>query len=395
MLSNTEVSDYPEVTVEPLSKREEIQQEALNAVFPYRKAGLHISMGVGKTYIGLQYISKFLSLDKEDSKVLVVAPKVSIYESWKTDAVKFNLSHLKDRIVFTTYLSLNNHNPLDYDILVLDEAHNTKLSHDFFLSLFNGRILGLTGTPPKYKYGEKGTMMLDYYPIKYSYTVNDAVEEEILNDYRIYVHTMPLGTANNFLTGKAPKTFYTSEAKNYSWITNEIERASLKQVFIKKIMQINFLKQYTTKIDFVGHILAKVPADEKCIVFANTTEQADSICTYSHHSKNGKKLNEENLELFASGAITRLSAVEQLSEGINIPNLKHIVIMHSYGNEKKASQKIGRALRLNKDEVANIHVLCYDNTIDRTWVAKALEEFDRTKIKWINWDYKQKQFVRL
>lgn len=370
--------------------REKVQQEALNAVLSCRKAGLHISMGVGKTYIGLQYISQI------KGKVLVVAPKVSIFESWKNDADKFSLTNLLSNITFSTYISLNKHNPQDYNIVILDEAHNTKESHDEFLAEFRGRILGLTGTPPKYTYGEKGRMMEQYYPIKYSYTVDEAVNEEILNDYRIYVHQIPLGITNNVKAGKGTRSFFTSELKNYNWLQSQIRNGSSdKEIFMNRIFLLNALKQFKSKLNFVDFITRRVPKEEKCLLFANTTDQADAICKYSHHSKNNKLVNEENLQMFSSGKITRLSAVEQLSEGITVANLKHIVIMHSYGNEKKASQKIGRALRLNKDEVANVHVLCFKDTVDESWVAKSLEDFDISKIKWINWAYENTEFKKL
>lgn len=164
---------------------------------------------------------------------------------------------------------------------------------------------------------------------------------------------------------------------------------------MKRIFLLNALKQFKTKLFFTDFISRRVPPTEKCLLFANTTEQADAICQYSHHSKNSKTVNEINLQKFASGEVTRLSAVEQLSEGVTVPNLKHIVIMHSYGNEKKASQKIGRALRLNKDEVASVHVLCFRDTVDETWVAKSLEDFDISKIKWIDWTLQGNQFVKL
>lgn len=374
------------------SKREQIQKEALASVLDYRRAGLHISMGVGKTYIGLQYIQRTY----KSGKILVVAPKVSIFESWKNDAVKFNLESILEAITFTTYISLVKHNPQDYEIVILDEAHNTKESHDLFLHAFRGRVLGLTGTPPKYKFGEKGQMMSNYYPIKYSYTVDDAVDESILNDYKIFIHTLPLSNQNNLLVGSKAKKFYTSEANNYNWLLSQMDQAySEKDKFMKRIMVLNAIKQFTTKVDFVKTVMNKIPETEKCLVFANTTEQADLICNYSYHSKNSKVLNQELLNKFSTGEIKRLSAVEQLSEGINIPNLKQILIMHSYGNEKKASQKIGRALRLNRDEVASVHILCYRNTIDETWVSNALEDFDESKIKWVDWILKNGQFTKL
>jgi hypothetical protein len=57
--------------------------------------------------------------------------------------------------------------------------------------------------------------------------------------------------------------------------------------------------------------------------------------------------------------------------------------MHAYGNERKASQRIGRLLRLNPNDKSTIHVLCYKDTIDEDWVIKALEDYDQTKITWI------------
>lgn len=357
--------------------RTKVQQDALRAVLPHKRAGLHISMGVGKTYIGLQYLSIVRG------KTLVVAPKVSIFESWKNDAEKFNLTDITDSITFSTYISLNKHNPQEYDNVILDEAHNTKESHEVFLSRFQGNILGLTGTPPRFKNGEKGMMMQNYYPIRYVYTVNEAVESDILNDYRIHVHTLELSEEKNLKTSGG---WYSSERKQYDWATSYIEKAEMtlndKLVFGRRIMRINMLKQFPGKQRLLRSLLNKIPTTEKCLVFVNTTDQADEVMRYSYHSKNNKQVNKDNLELFSRGEITRMSAVEQLSEGITIPELKHIVILHAYGNEKRASQKIGRALRLNPNELSHIHILCYKNTVDETWVKSALKDFDETKIKW-------------
>ena len=54
--------------------------------------------------------------------------------------------------------------------------------------------------------------------------------------------------------------------------------------------------------------------------------------------------------------------------------------MHSYANEKKLAQKIGRFLRLNPHEQSIVHVLCYSNTVDLDWCKQALKSFDKNKI---------------
>lgn len=43
----------------------------------------------------------------------------------------------------------------------------------------------------------------------------------------------------------------------------------------------------------------------------------------------------------------------------------------------------GRLLRLNPDDTATVHILCYKDTVDEKWVEEALEDLDQNKITWI------------
>ena len=42
----------------------------------------------------------------------------------------------------------------------------------------------------------------------------------------------------------------------------------------------------------------------------------------------------------------------------------------------------GRLLRLNPDDKSIVHILCYENTVDETWVKEALSDLDQNKITW-------------
>jgi len=138
------------------------------------------------------------------------------------------------------------------------------------------------------------------------------------------------------------------------------------------------LQEYRSKEEYTKMLLKSISS--KCILFANTQEQADRLCSHSYHSTNSESA--ENLELFKTGDILQLSSVAQLNEGVNIPNLKQGIIMHAYGNERKAAQRIGRLLRLNPDDKAIVHILCYMDSVDEKWVREALENFDDAKIIW-------------
>lgn len=359
------------------TQREKIQNEALSNALQHNRCGLAISMGVGKTYIGLQHIDANYSVRL---KVLVVAPKISIFESWKQDAVKFNLEHLLDHISFTTYLSLNKHDPEDYDIIYLDECHSLLITHEPFLANFDGKILGLTGTPP-FK-GEKALMVGRYCPIIYRYTVDEAADSNILNDYRIIIHHLNLNSqiADVSIKTKNGGSFNRTEVDTYRYWTNRLNNShSPKDRQITSVMRMRAMMDFKTKERYSKRLLDVLKTSgDKCIVFANTKVQADRVCDYSYHSGNSD--SEDNLEQFRSGSIQELSCVLQLNEGVNIPNLKQGIIMHAYGNERKSAQRLGRLLRLSPDDISYIHILCYDDTIDNIWLKRSLDGFDENKI---------------
>jgi superfamily II DNA or RNA helicase len=359
--------------------RDIVQDDALKQALKSKRCGLGISMGVGKTRIAIQHLQKNFN---QFIEVLVVVPKHSVTQSWLDELDKMGLSPLVEHITFTTYLSLKKKDPNDYDIVYLDECHSLKESHEVFLSLFNGKILGLTGTPPRNKSSEKGRLVEKYCPIKYTFKVDDATDSNILNDYKIVIHELELSKLPTLKKkNKKGGFWYTTEQKDYNYVTSRLAQAQTpKQIQFGRIMRMRAIMDYTSKESYVKSIIKNI--NTKCIVFANTQKQADRICKHSYHSKNPK--SEENLELFSDGRIDKLSCVLQLSEGVTIPNLKAGIIMHAYGNERKTAQRIGRLLRLNPTETATCHILMYKGTQDEKWVADAVKGFDESKVKYYN-----------
>jgi len=358
--------------------REEIQKEALDATIGKHKCSIVLGTGVGKTLVGLKHIEQNTT---RLMKVLIVAPKKSIFQSWKDDAIKFGKVELLNRMVFTTYLSLNKNNPDDYDVVYLDEAHSLLDSHREFLDLYKRKIVGLTGTPPKYRDSEKGKLVQEFCPVVYTFKADDAIENGILNDYQIIVHELSLDTEKNYNVNMKTKSFITSEQLNYNYWGQRLETGS-GPVHILRVMRMKAMMEYPSKERYAKILFKSI--QNKCILFANTQDQADRLCDHSYHSNNPK--SETNLEDFKTGNITKLSTVMQLNEGVNISNLKQGIIMHAYGNERKASQRIGRLLRLNPDDKAVVHILCYMGTVDEKWCKEALEGFDQSKILWKNYN---------
>jgi len=375
-----------------MSNREKIQREALEITLGHRRCGLGISMGVGKTRIALQHLIKNYH---PVCKYLVVVPKNTVIDSWNDEMdkmvdqfkdlsdenYKIDLEVIKQQIQFVNYRSINKLDPTHYNVVYLDECHNLLFSHEEFLKNYNGKVLGLTGTPPR-KGSEKYTMVQRYCPIVYEFSVDEATDSNILNDYKIIIHLLELSNGQNLQKkNKNGGVWYTSEVKDYAYLNRRWQEAMTgKQQQMAAIMRMRGLMEYTTKEDYLKDILRDISS--KCIIFANTHKQADRVCSHSYHSGNSK--SEDNLELFSDGRIDKLSCVLQLSEGISIPNLGQGIIMHAYGNNRKSAQRIGRLLRLSPDQKATCHILCYKGTQDEKWVEKALETFDQNKIEYFN-----------
>jgi len=362
-----------------MTNKDKIQEEALEEIYKHKRCGVDISMGVGKTRIGIRHFQKnFNPL----ISVLVVIPKLSVKDSWLNELDKLNIKDQEVHFTFTTYLSLKKKNPNEYDIVYLDECHNLLISHEIFLSKFTGKVLGLTGTAPVRRGTDKYMMVQRYCPIVFTFSVDEAADSNILNNYKIVIHELELSKTPTFKKKKKNGGFwYTTEEKDYAYVNKRMgEAITPKQKQFAAIMRMRALMSYNTKESYTKSILNNV--SHKCIVFANTQDQADKLCKHSYHSKNSK--SEENLELFSDGRIKQLSCVMQLSEGISIPNLKQGIIMHAYGNERKSAQRIGRLLRLNPSETATCHILCYKNTVDEKWINDALQGFDKSKITYFN-----------
>jgi len=350
-----------------MTKKDEIQTEALDATNGVKYAGVVLGTGMGKTFLGIKHMLRGYT----DCKMfLVVAPKINILKGWAKEMQERGYDYLLENVHFCTYLSLHKQQLNLYDCVYLDESHNVKIKHTKWLELNNSSVLGLTGTPPRYKTSESAIAAKNFFPTVYEYTVDEAIEAGLLNKYKIYIHQLSLSDKKTFRT----KFGVTSEQESYRKWCVKINNNPLDQM--AKVMRMKTMQSYNTKIEYAKKLLKQ--QTRKTLVFTDYTEQADFICTESYHSKNKK--SKENLELFKEGKINKLSSVQQIEEGENIKGLEVGIILHAYANEKRLPQKIGRFLRLNPENTGVIHLLCYKETIDMTWMKAALKNFNKEKI---------------
>lgn len=351
--------------------RDEKQKEALEIIENNNNLTIAASVGFGKTNLTLKY------LESKNYKTLIVC-SIPIQKTWLKE-LNDKYSHLTSTIEFTTFRSLIKKD-LNYDCLVIDECHNLLETHLVYLENFKNKIIGLTGTPPKQENSIKYRILKKYLPIKFEYYLDEAITDKVLNDYQIYIHKLELNDKKNFKIKTKKGFFFTSEIDNYNYWSNKIINSNSRLEEEKnRIFRMRMIMSYDSKVFYCKKLIEEIK--NKCLIFCSNINQAEYLCNNSYTSKNKK--SQINLDNFINNKITKLSCVNQLSEGVNIPNLKNIIILHSFGNEFRLIQKLGRAVRLNPKEISNIHILCYKNTIDEKWVAKAISHLNTQNIKTI------------
>jgi superfamily II DNA or RNA helicase len=381
-----------EATSSAAARKQALQDQVLATIQGRRLAGIALTMGLGKTLVGLRDMAHLLAAGKlpdhaASKPFLVAAPTQAILDSWPQEAHKFGLAYLLDHVEFTTYRSLGKALAAGpYHKLYLDECHALKDSHEPGLKAHAAKkrsILGLTGTPPAQTQSEKGRLVATYCPIVVDYTTDEAVLAGLLNDYHLVVHRLPLRTERDYvLTTKSGSQFTTSERENYLYWSKRLANAAQDPLPIEtlRILRMQALMNYPGKGNYMRYLADQ--QTDKVLLFTCNQQQAEEQAAHTYHSKN--KHSQANLTLFNTGAIQRLACVAQLSEGISIANLRVGIIWHAFGNERKAAQRIGRLLRLNPDQTATVHLLAYQDTVDEQWVAQALDAFDPTKISYVD-----------
>jgi superfamily II DNA or RNA helicase len=345
--------------------KDQLQDEALLAIKEHKRSSVVLGTGSGKTYLALKHMVQ----EYTDYKKYLVVASNSIVNGWKIEIEDKDLGYLLNHIVFTTYQSLYKQNPDHYDWVYFDECHNLKLKQYNWVVNYKNNILGLTGTYPR-ENTETYKICQEICPKVYTFKIENAIEHHMLNNYKIYVHELTLDKKPTIET----KFGRQSEVNIYNMWSKKIEYNSKDMML--KIMRMKAIQGFETKVKYARMLLEL--QSKKTLVFTDYTAQADKLCQFSYHSKNKK--SKDYLELFKEGKINKLSSVQQLAEGINIPNLEVGIVMHAYANERKLPQKIGRFLRLNPSMTSVIHILCYKDTVDELWIKSALKEFDKTKI---------------
>jgi superfamily II DNA or RNA helicase len=353
------------------SIRDKRQQEFAKVWLDNDKFGiLNLCPRFGKIYTTINILEQL----SKDINILIAYPDLKIKAAWEED---FKTRKYKNpNITYTTHLSIKKHTESHFDLVVLDEIHLlSEAQIEAVKELKYTHMLGLTGTLSRLT---EETLGLELgLPVLATYPIEQAINEGVITDYEItVVHVMLDDKRKNNYKGK-----WKTEKKQfdaYGWAINQLDLRGQNAMFLR-LARMRIIQNSVAKMEKTRALLAK-HKDERVLVFCGVTAIADELGIPVYHSKAGDK---QVFEDFAAGKGNHLAVVKIGNTGVTYKPLNRVIINYFDSNAENLAQKINRCMAMEyntPDKKAHIYIVCSAEEVERKWLRKALEFFDKDKI---------------
>jgi len=308
---------------------------------------------------------------KEDLPFILVSGEIDeLQKGQKSDFIALSISY------YYSQKKQNKHEKLkelvqNADLIILDEAHHTPaiMVKSLLLDAPNSLRLGLSATPLR----EDGRELeILGFLGKISYSIN--YDELVKNNYLVpleYIQFTPKISEKIYNKLTALKKFYADQpfAKLYSTVLRLFENSPFtNSQIIQKIKEINKFPALV--------IVRRISVARKLSELLNQ----EGIISDWVSSKTPLEQRMAKLEALKSGKLQILVSTSLADEGLDIPELKLVVLLSQGKSRIKLIQRIGRVMRPAKSkEKGYVLDIAYNADIFQRQVSK--------RIKFVNSEY--------
>lgn len=400
LLEYIEQHEHAEVLQEAVnSVKHYVQWEARLSVeqSPKRWGLLAMATGSGKSKIPIDAIINNI---QQDERILIMVPTEKLRDTgWKEEFTKWGAGEIYDNHVeITCYASLNNYVGQCFTYGIGDEFHNiTDPKLEFFRQNTINNFYALSASPPKNPV--KLQLLEDIgLPTTYYLSLEMAIRLRLVSPFEMIIVEVNLDDTHAYIPGgNATNRFWQTEYKAYQWLTKLVEKSPSESNVFKRI---NFVKNLVSVKNASTFVLENLlPPDERTLIFCGSINQAIQLCPHRYFSKptvskkdttakqeKVKKIlleyqGDESLNRFIAMEINRLSCVNRLNEGANLPMLDNILITFLFSGDKDLIQMIGRLIRYRIDHLGRVIIMVPRGTMAMMWLDTAIAGFDKSKIR--------------
>ena len=356
----------------PPSHKWRHQEEAVDAFLAVRRGILEMATGTGKTRTAIKTLTRLRDEGKIDSAIICTNGNDLLDQwydeilpwseagDWRCDQLygpnpgdgmwalmpeQSTLITNRGKLAGITKRMSRAHK--QRTILVHDEVHglgepssqkNLRGEHAAF-----GYTLGLSATPER-EYDDAATAFIteEVGEVVYQFGLEEAIERGILVefDYEVLEFVLTPGDKDRIQAVYAKKAARAREGRPMSKEEVWIELSKVYKTAEEKLPTL------------AAHLEAHPETLDRCIIFAETKEHVEPIYEVLHRLKKDYSQyfdsdTSEVLERFAKGDLDCLITCHKLSQGIDIPDLRTVILISSARALLETIQRLGRCLRTN------------------------------------------------
>lgn len=323
-------------------ERRKIQIDVVNIFEKHNFNGFaEVPTGSGKAWILIQ----ILKTVNPKSVWYLCDSTLNRDETFKNELIKWGAEKWIDKIEFMCYQTACKLKGYKVDLLLADEADfslSPKYSQVYFNNKFKHKIL-ISGTisPVKYEILEKAKI-----PVIYKISIDDVEKKGVLNKANYYIVNYMLNKDENAKYLYFNRTFAKYINSNTNYKSLESLQISRKHFLSNLNSSLNVCRK------LMKHLYEKDKGN-KILIFCGLSEQADSVCKYSYHSKT----DSGHFEKFDKGDLRILSVVSKADRGLNIKGVNVIILESPSKSATKFFQRTGRGRRLAVNDILSVYFL--------------------------------------
>lgn len=399
-------NDRPYRLAKKGSNKWDHQNKAIETFLKHKHGILAMATGTGKTRTAIRIINKLFNLN-EIKRVIITMygndlldqwaiqmreefPELSIYYHYGSKKEMKNFAMHPDNAMLLVSRDANNLSKIfdrletmlgnyrDDTLLIFDEVHGA--GSNSLITNLTGKIspykyrLGLSATPEReYDDGGNKFILNEIGEVIFEFSLKDAIEKGILCPFNYTPLPYALTQGEREKKKKIIAAFNSKKKNREPCNENDM----YTQLSLVNKTAINKLDKFEKLIKTNPELL------KKCIIFVQTMEYGtllqDRLINYcdNYHTYYADD-EKHNLEAFANGDFDCLLTCKKVSEGIDISTVTNIILFSSDRSKLVTTQRIGRALRLDKNNPNKIaHVVDFIINDDSDEEKESGTDFER------------------
>lgn len=356
--------------------RNEVQRIIIDKIKKALFRGIVLaSVRSGKTRILLTAIREMSDNDL-DIKVLVGYPNVDIKNSWIEECIKMDYH---PNIKYSTFKSLKKVENDIYDFIVFDEAHT--IPPDNILPIVskmvknNDKVILASGT-----YSDDTLFNLQLstgLQQIVDYSTDDAIEDGIVNNFKIEVHLFKLDKVRKVPFGSLRK-WYSTDYKECLRLSKKVDESFGKDKMMAALFRMKMINSCQSLIRVVENWIEDNP-NKRFILFTGDEKVG---MNYNIPMFNSKSKNNDVLKDFQEYRSNSLCLIKKGGTGVTYEGLDTILITDINSNSETLEQRCGRSLLFEEGKESTVHIFCSTEQFQLNWLENSLKSINPNRISY-------------